>query len=61
MSLLIGRAAELSALTGLLDRAAEGEAGVALVSGDAGVGKTRLTAELTGLARERGWTVLAGQ
>ena len=58
---LVGRAAELSRLQGLLTAAAAGQPVVALVSGDAGVGKTRLVAELAAQARERGFTVLVGR
>ncbi|MEW2355937.1 AAA family ATPase [Spirillospora sp. NPDC029432] len=58
---LVGRTAEFGALTGALDRAAAGSAGVVLVSGDAGVGKTTLVGALTRTARERGCTVLVGQ
>ncbi|MEO5873412.1 MAG: AAA family ATPase [Streptosporangiaceae bacterium] len=59
--LLIGRGAELAVLTATLDVAGAGQAGVVLVSGDAGVGKTRLIAELGAHARDRGFTVLVGQ
>ena len=58
---LIGRAAELAALTGALDRAAAGTARIMLVGGDAGVGKSHLVGALTRTARERGRTVLVGQ
>jgi DNA-binding CsgD family transcriptional regulator len=58
---LIGRAEELAALTGALDRAAAGAAAVMLVSGDAGVGKSHLVGALTRIARDRGCTVLVGQ
>src|SRR4029079_4611329 len=34
---------------------------VALISGDAGMGKTRLTAELAARAAPRGFTVLSGR
>jgi len=57
---LVGRAAEVARLLARLDEAAAGQAVVALVSGDAGVGKTRLLTELTRLAGERGFTVLSG-
>ena len=57
---LVGRDAELGQLLGLLDAAAAGRPVVALVSGDAGVGKTRLVAELAAAARERGMAVLSG-
>jgi len=58
---MVGRAGELARLLALLDSVATGEAAVALVSGDAGVGKTRLVTELMTRARERGFTVLAGR
>src|SRR4051812_48474097 len=58
---LIGRTTELAALTSALDVAEAGQAGGVLVSGDAGVGKTRLTAEVCAIARDRGFTVLGGQ
>ncbi len=58
---LVGRAAELGRLLVLLDQATAGQPVVALVSGDAGVGKTRLVAELCGAAAERGFTVLSGR
>ena len=43
---LVGRHAESERLAALLARAAEGEGAVALLSGEAGVGKTRLMAAL---------------
>jgi DNA-binding CsgD family transcriptional regulator len=58
---LVGRAAELGRLNSLLTAAAVGQPVVALVSGDAGVGKTRLVTELAHGARERGFTVLVGR
>jgi len=57
---LVGREAELARLRTLLDDAASGQAVVALVGGDAGVGKTRLVAEMIRLAAEQGFTVLSG-
>ncbi|MFC5826986.1 ATP-binding protein [Nonomuraea insulae] len=59
--LLVGRSTELAGLVRVLDSAAEGVAGVALVGGDAGIGKTRLITELAAVARERGFNVLIGQ
>ncbi|MFI6734064.1 ATP-binding protein [Nonomuraea sp. NPDC050451] len=59
--LLVGRSAELSGLVRVLRSAAEGTAGVALVGGDAGIGKTRLISELVSEARKRGFHVLVGQ
>jgi DNA-binding NarL/FixJ family response regulator len=58
---LIGRESELGRLVALLDQAAAGEPVVALVSGDAGIGKTRLIAELAGQAAGRDFTVLSGR
>jgi DNA-binding CsgD family transcriptional regulator len=58
---LVGREAELRRLTELLNQAASGEPVVALISGDAGVGKTRLTAELAARAAAQNFTVLSGR
>jgi DNA-binding CsgD family transcriptional regulator len=51
---LLERAAEVAALSSALDQAADGEAGLVLVLGPAGSGKTRLLEELRRLAHERG-------
>ena len=61
MATLVGRAAELARLANVLDEAADSRAVAALVSGDAGVGKSRLVAEVAALAAGRGFTVLTGQ
>lgn len=58
---LIGRSGELDRLIGVLDAAVSGLAGVALIGGDAGIGKTRLVNELRERARDQGFTVLSGQ
>jgi DNA-binding CsgD family transcriptional regulator len=58
---MVGRDGELGRLLNLLDDAEAGRSVVALVSGDAGVGKTRLISEVTRLAAGRGFTVLSGQ
>ena len=58
---LVGRDGELRRLLDLLDDAADGRPTHALISGDAGVGKTRLVAELAARATDRGFTVLAGR
>ncbi|WP_253853741.1 helix-turn-helix transcriptional regulator [Prauserella alba] len=58
---LIGRDAELSLLRAAFDRACEGDAGAVLVAGDAGVGKTRLLAELTDHVTGAGALVLPGR
>ena len=61
MSTLVGRDAELARLRGLLQDAAAGRAVTGLVSGDAGIGKSRLVAEAMQLAERDGFTVLCGQ
>src|SRR5262245_1767512 len=58
---LIGRDAELERLRDLLQRAAEGRGHVAIVLGDAGIGKSRLLAQLAIEAFERGSGVLLGR
>ncbi len=58
---MVGRDDELGRLLTLLDDAEAGRSVVALVSGDAGVGKSRLVGEATRLAAGRGFTVLSGQ
>ncbi|MBO0776808.1 MAG: ATP-binding protein, partial [Actinobacteria bacterium] len=58
---LVGRDGELRRLLDLLDNAATGRPAHALVSGDAGVGKTRLVSELAARAAARGFTVLSGR
>jgi DNA-binding NarL/FixJ family response regulator len=58
---MVGRDDELGRLLTLLDDAQAGRSVAALVSGDAGVGKSRLVSEVTRLAEGRGFTVLSGQ
>jgi DNA-binding CsgD family transcriptional regulator len=58
---LVGRDGELRRLLGLLDDAAAGQPAHVLVSGDAGVGKTRLVGELALRAADRGFMVLSGR
>src|SRR5579864_5263802 len=57
---MVGRDGELGRLLTLLDDAEAGRSVVALVSGDAGVGKSRLISEAVLLATGRGFTVLSG-
>jgi DNA-binding CsgD family transcriptional regulator/tetratricopeptide (TPR) repeat protein len=56
----VGRVEELQALESAGGRAADGEPAVVLVGGEAGVGKTRLVAELTARGAADGTRVLAG-
>lgn len=58
---LVGRERERNVLRRLLDRAAAGEGGLVLVSGEPGIGKRTLLADLTGYARNRGAVVLTGR
>jgi AAA ATPase domain len=57
---LVGRVEELETLEAARRRAADGEPAVVLVGGEAGVGKTRLAAELTARCLVDGTRVLAG-
>ena len=61
MTVLVGRDTEMARLRGLLDDAVAGRAVTALVGGDAGVGKSRLVAEVMTVAGRSGFTVLCGQ
>ncbi|HEY5414354.1 MAG TPA: AAA family ATPase [Gemmatimonadaceae bacterium] len=57
---LIGREPQLTGLRRVLTRAREGNGGVALIVGEAGVGKSRLLRVMTDEARESGFFVLSG-
>jgi len=57
---LIGRAADLTALYALVDQAKRGEGQVALISGEAGIGKSRLVAEAKAYAASQGFFPLQG-
>jgi DNA-binding CsgD family transcriptional regulator len=59
--ILVGREGPLAALRARLDAARAGQGQVVLIAGEAGIGKSRLTAEAAASARERGLRVLAGQ
>jgi DNA-binding CsgD family transcriptional regulator len=58
---LVGRKSELGRLRGALDRLAEGHGGLVLVTGEPGIGKTRLVEELDTEATERGAFVAWGR
>src|SRR5215218_4079514 len=57
---LVGRVEELGVLEAAQGRAANGEPAVVLVGGEAGIGKTRLVAELADRHRVEGARVLVG-
>ncbi|QJY46590.1 ATP-binding protein [Pseudonocardia broussonetiae] len=57
---MVGRAAELALLRARVDAAGRGEGGAVLVTGEAGIGKSRLVAEATARAAAAGRTVLVG-
>jgi DNA-binding SARP family transcriptional activator len=57
---LVGRDDDLTRLRQIWTRAARGSGGTAFVSGEAGIGKSRLSAELAAIAREQGAHVLRG-
>ena len=57
----VGRAEELKALARAWEHARQGTGGIALIAGDAGIGKTRLLAQLGSLVRSSGGRVLTGR
>lgn len=59
-SVFVGRSNELRTLISAADAAASGETWFALIGGEAGVGKSRLVAEVAARLRDRGWLVLEG-
>jgi DNA-binding CsgD family transcriptional regulator/tetratricopeptide (TPR) repeat protein len=58
--ILVGRKRELGRLIEAVDVAAQGRPQLVVVSGEAGIGKSRLLAELVGRSREAGSRILAG-
>jgi MoxR-like ATPase len=58
---LVGRQEEASRLQAALAAAGSGQGGLVLVTGEAGVGKSRLVRETARLAGLRGFVVLAGR
>ncbi len=58
---LVGRDAELGALEWTLDGATRGGAAAVALSGEPGIGKSRMLDELCERARRRGWLVAAGR
>jgi len=58
---ICGREDEIQALGRALDRVASGGPAIVLVEGEAGIGKTRLLAQVLQEARDRGMQVAAGR
>jgi DNA-binding CsgD family transcriptional regulator len=58
---LVGRAREVAILEAALRTVRQGMGHVVLLAGEAGVGKSRLVAEIRGRAAADGFTILAGQ
>lgn len=58
---LISRDAESGQLVGALDAAQRGQGSVVFLTGDPGVGKSRLAREISELAIERGFHVISGR
>lgn len=59
--IVVGRDSELAELAAVIDGAAGGAGRCVLVSGEAGIGKTRLVGEAAAAARARGHTTLLGR
>jgi DNA-binding SARP family transcriptional activator len=58
---MVGRDDDLAALVSLADRARTGAPSYAVLTGDPGIGKSRLAAELVAEARRRGMRALVGR
>src|SRR6266540_300191 len=58
---LVGRKDELALLAATVDAAARGKGKVTFISGEGGVGKTRLALAAAGAASKRGWNVAVGR
>ena len=56
----VGREDERTAINRLIDHLAGGQGGIVLISGDPGVGKTRLAEEMAAQAREKGCNTFTG-
>jgi len=58
---IVGRGAELAAVTKALEKAGQGKPMLVLLTGESGVGKTRIAREAIRLATEKGWRALPGK
>lgn len=58
---LVGREEQLARLRDEIDRVAGGETGLILITGDGGIGKTRLVAEAARIAGDEGFQILYGR
>jgi adenylate cyclase len=58
---LVGRESERAQLLDSLKRAASGQGGVVVLTGEPGVGKTRLAEDVRDAARRLGWQTLVGR
>jgi class 3 adenylate cyclase len=58
---IVGRAAALATLTAQLEAVTNGPAGIVLVAGEPGIGKSRLVAEVARRAHEQGVVVVLGR
>jgi class 3 adenylate cyclase/tetratricopeptide (TPR) repeat protein len=58
---LVGRAAELTLIGQALDEASKGQGRIISLKAEAGMGKSRLAAEIVRMARERQWPVYGGE
>jgi DNA-binding CsgD family transcriptional regulator len=58
---LVGRRDELARLTAAIDEAEKGSGRVIFISGEGGVGKTRLAAAAADVAAARGWSIAIGR
>src|SRR3954452_950668 len=57
----VGRSTELNVLLDAAGAAASGRASLVVVGGDAGIGKSRLIAEMADRLRADGWLILEGR
>lgn len=58
---MVGRAEEKAAIGGRLEQALQGRGQIVAITAEAGMGKSRLAAEIVQLAQERGFEVFAGE